>query len=500
MAQKPRKKLSTYQRKRDFEATPEPAGKPTDGKAPAKAGAEPRYVIHEHHARSLHWDLRLERDGALASWAIPKGIPNDPKRNHLAVHVEDHPLEYIDFAGEIPEGEYGAGTIEIWDRGTYETHKFRDDEVMITFHGERLNGKYVLFQTKGKNWMIHRMDPADPGHEPMPDRIVPMMAKLGKLPRDDDKWAYEIKWDGVRAILYGEGGRVRLTSRNLRDVTSQYLELRSLGRALGSREAVLDGEIVAFDEDDRPNFGLLQHRMHVGSESTVRRLMKSIPVVYMIFDVLYLDDRSTMERPYQERRELLEGLGLSGSHWRTPAHHVGDGAAMVEASREQGLEGVVAKRLDSRYEPGRRSSAWIKVKNRPSQEVVVGGWLPGQGRREDRIGSLAVGCYDVTRAEADRGGVEQTLRYAGNVGSGFKEDDLARLSRLLEPLRRKTSPFEGRQPPKGTIFVEPRLVVEVEFAEWTRTKTLRAPVFKGVRDDKDPQDVVLEREEGKAGA
>jgi bifunctional non-homologous end joining protein LigD len=484
------KKLSTYKAKRDFETTPEPAGAQAKSKRDKKAATEPRYVVHEHHARSLHWDLRLERDGVLVSWAIPKGIPNDPKRNHLAVHVEDHPLEYIDFAGEIPEGEYGAGKVEIWDKGTYETHKFRDDEVMVTFHGERLDGKYVLFQTKGKNWMIHRMDPADPGHEPMPDKIVPMMAKLAKLPRDDEHWAYEIKWDGVRAILYCQGGRVRLTSRNLRDVTSQYLELRGLGRALGSREAILDGEIVAFDEEERPNFGLLQHRMHVGSESTVRRLMKTIPVVYMIFDVLYLDGRSTMELPYVERRELVDDLGLSGSHWRTPVHHVGDGPAMVKASREQGLEGVVAKRLDSRYEPGRRSSAWLKVKNRPSQEVVVGGWLPGQGRREDRVGSLAVGYYD-----------DQRLRYAGQVGSGFKEDDLTRLAGLLEPLRRDTSPFEGdRQPPRGTFFVEPRLVVEVEFAEWTRTRTLRAPVFKGVRDDKDPQDVVLEREEGKAAA
>jgi bifunctional non-homologous end joining protein LigD len=488
------KKLSKYQQMRDFEATPEPKGGKT------KPASQPRFVVHEHHARSLHWDLRLERDGVLASWAIPKGIPSDPKRNHLAVHVEDHPLEYIDFAGEIPEGEYGAGAVEIWDRGTYETHKFREDEVMVTFHGERLKGKYVLFQTRGKNWMIHRMDPVEPGREPMPDRIVPMMARLAKLPRDDENWAYEIKWDGVRAILYCQGGRVRLTSRNLRDVTSQYLELRELGRVLGSREVVLDGEIVAFDEEDRPNFGLLQHRMHVGSESTVRRLMKTLPVVYMVFDVLYLEGRSTMDVPYEERRKLLEELGLTGPHWQTPAHHLGDGTAMVEASREQGLEGIIAKRLDSRYEPGRRSGAWLKVKNRPSQEVVVGGWLPGQGRREDRIGSLAVGYYDVTRAEAERQGVEQRLHYAGNVGTGFKEDDLVRLAALLGPLRRDTSAFEGRQPPKGTIFVEPQLVVEVEFAHWTRTRTLRAPAYKGVRDDKDPQDVVLEMEEGKAPA
>jgi bifunctional non-homologous end joining protein LigD len=218
--------------------------------------------------------------------------------------------------------------------------------------------------------------------------------------------------------------------------------------------------------------------------------MKTIPVVYMIFDVLYLDGQSTMDLPYEERRELLAGLGLDGSHWRTPAHHVGDGEAMVAASREQDLEGIIAKRLDSRYEPGKRSGAWLKVKNRPSQEVVVGGWLPGQGRREDRIGSLAVGYYE-----------KGNLRYAGNVGTGFKEKDLEKLAELLGPLRRDTSPFEGKkQPPKGVVFAEPKVVVEVEFAEWTRANTLRAPAYKGVRDDKDPQDVVLEREEAKAGA
>jgi bifunctional non-homologous end joining protein LigD len=245
---------------------------------------------------------------------------------------------------------------------------------------------------------------------------------------------------------------------------------------------------VAFDENERPNFGLLQRRMHVGSESTVRRLMKTIPVVYLIFDVLHLDGRSTMALPYEERRELLEGLELDGSHWRTPSYHVGDGEAMVEASRAQDLEGVIAKRLGCPYEPGRRSGNWLKVKNRPSQEVVVGGWLPGQGRREDRIGSLAVGYYE-----------GEELRYAGQVGTGFKEDDLRRLADLLTPLRTGTSPFAGkRQPPKGVVFAEPNLVVEVEFANWTRTNTLRAPAYKGVRDDKDPQDVVLERAEGKA--
>src|SRR5215218_11063170 len=205
-------RLERYRDKRDPGATPEPAGD-----APVAPAAEeaPRFVIQEHHARRLHWDLRLEHEGTLASWAVPKGIPADPKRNNLAVRTEDHPLEYLDFHGDIPEGEYGAGTMRIWDRGTYELHKFRDDEVMVTFHGERLEGKYVLFRTGGKNWMIHRMDPPqDADREPMPTGIEPMLARSGKLPPEDGRWGYEVKWDGVRAIGYAEGGRVKLVSRN----------------------------------------------------------------------------------------------------------------------------------------------------------------------------------------------------------------------------------------------------------------------------------------------
>ena len=228
----------------------------------------------------------------LVSWAVPKGIPPDPARNHLAVHTEDHPLEYIDFHGEIPAGQYGAGTMKIWDRGTYETHKFREDEVMVTFHGERLHGRYVLFRTREDDWMIHRMDPPeDPDREPMPERVQPMLARTGDLPRDKGEWAYEIKWDGVRAIGYVDGGRLRLESRNGNDITPRYPELRGLGPALGSSEAIFDGEVVAF-EDGRPSFQKLQCRMHLTSEHAVRRLAQSDPVVYMIFDLLWLDGHS----------------------------------------------------------------------------------------------------------------------------------------------------------------------------------------------------------------
>jgi bifunctional non-homologous end joining protein LigD len=469
--------LDSYRRKRDFSATPEPSGEGEAGE-----GRTPRFVVQEHHARSLHWDLRLEHEGALASWAVPKGIPPDPRRNNLAVRTEDHPLEYLDFHGEIPKGEYGAGTMKIWDRGTYELHKWRDKEVMVTFHGERVRGRYVLFRTDEKNWMIHRMDPPeDPDREPMPEKVEPMLARTGPLPRDDERWAYEIKWDGVRAIGYVDGGRLRLSARSGRDITPRYPELRGLGRALAGREAILDGEVVAFGPEGRPSFQKLQSRMHLTSEHAVRRLSESDPVSYIVFDLLWLDGHSLMGLEYLERRERLLELGLQGERWLTPAHHVGDGAAMLEASRAQGLEGIIAKRLDCPYYAGKRTPGWVKVKNVRTTDVVIGGWLPGEGRRSDQFGALVVGYHE-----------EGTLRYAGRVGTGFDEAELNRLGGLFARLAREESPFDGRQPPRETRFVDPVLVAAVDYGEWTQTRTLRHPVYKGLRDDVEPEDVVFD--------
>jgi bifunctional non-homologous end joining protein LigD len=466
--------LDEYRAKRDFSHTPEPAG------GAVEESELPRFVVQEHHARSLHWDLRLEHDGALASWAVPKGIPPDPDRNHLAVRTEDHPLEYLDFHGDIPAGEYGAGSMRIWDHGTYEQHKFREDEVMVTFHGERVHGRYVLFRTRGKDWMIHRMDPPeDPDRVPMPERLEPMLARSGSLPRDDGRWAYEVKWDGVRVIAFVEGGRVRLQARSGRDATERYPELRGMGRALGSREVVLDGEVVAFGDDGRPSFQRLQGRMHLTSESAVRRLSEREPVTYIAFDLLYEDGRDLMPLQYAQRRERLLALGLAGPSWQAPAHHVGDGAALLQATRAQGLEGVLAKRLDCPYTPGRRSPAWVKVKNVRSTEAVIGGWMPGEGNRSGRIGALLVGLHD------DEG----VLRYAGRVGTGFDTAELDRLAGLLEPLARQESPFTGRQPPKAARFTAPELVCTVDYGELTQALTLRHPVYKGLRDDVDPRAV-----------
>jgi bifunctional non-homologous end joining protein LigD len=469
-------------------------------------------VVQEHSATRLHWDLRLERDGVLASWAVPNGIPDEPKQNRKAIHTEDHPLEYLEFEGEIPAGTYGAGTMRIWDRGTYTVQKWEPRKVEVTFHGEKLRGRYALFATdrEGKDWMIHRMDPPeDPAREPMPRDIVPMLARAGKLPpaREDARYAYEVKWDGVRAIAYSEPGRLRFQSRNLNDITPRYPELTRLNRALSSHSAVLDGEIVAFDAEGRPSFGALQGRMHVTSESQVRRLARERPVDYVIFDLLWLDGHSLMGLPYTERRQRLAELDLDGEHWQVPEplSASGNGRAVLAASREHGLEGIVAKRRDSVYEPGRRSGAWIKIKNVNREELVIGGWVPGTGRRRDRIGALLVGAHDEAGERTDggdgdreqRAGRQQPgrpLRYAGRVGTGFTEPELDRLAGLLGPLERETSPFAPghAKPPRESVFVEPRLVAEVEYSEWTKDGMLRAPSYKGLRDDKQARDVVIE--------
>ncbi len=488
----PRNRLERYRDKRDFERTAEPAG----AQPANRNGEPPRFVVQEHHATRLHWDLRLEHEGALASWAIPNGIPPDPAENRLAVHTEDHPLEYLEFEGDIPEGQYGAGTMRIWDRGTYELHKWDPRKVEVTFQGERLKGRYGLFsiardESSASDWMIHRMDPpSDPGRDPFPERIVPMLARpSSNLPTPERGWAFEVKWDGVRAIAYVQPGRLRLESRNLNEITDAYPEVRGLVAQLGMRDAVLDGEIVAFDDHGRPSFERLQRRMHVTSPSAVRRLSTSTPVVFAIFDLLYLDGRSLTELPYSERRERLEKLGLKGPGWHVPAVHRGAGRRLLAATREQGLEGLVAKRLDSRYEAGRRTGAWLKVKHTLRQEMVIGGWIPGEGRRTERIGALLMGYYEA-------GG----FKYAGRVGTGFTEKTLADLTRRLVPLRRERSSFApGPKLPRTAVFVEPCLVAEVEFREWTNEGVMRAPSYKGLREDKSPRDISPETEASPGG-
>jgi DNA ligase D-like protein (predicted polymerase)/DNA ligase D-like protein (predicted 3'-phosphoesterase) len=426
--------LGEYRRKRSFDRTPEPE---PDG----TAGAGARFVVHEHHAKRLHWDLRLEHDGALMSWAIPNGIPQDPKHNRKAVHVEDHPLSYIDFHGTIPVGNYGAGQVTIWDKGVYECVKWEPGKVVVIFHGEQLQGRYALFRVgpSEKDWMIHRMDaPRDPGAQEIPELIQPMLARLSTLPADESEWAFEVKWDGVRAIARSQPGRISFINRKGDDITAACPELRALNRALGSHEAILDGEIVAFDDQGRPSSQALRSRMRLRSQAAVRRLAQTQRVTYLLFDLLWLDGHSLMELPYTERRARLQALNLDGERWRTPEYQPRDGTALLAASKEQGLEGIVAKRLDSPYTPGERGGSWLKIKSVQRQELDIGGRTEGKGSRSRGAGAPLRQTEEVKAllesGRRVRGGVEvevdgRTLKLTNlkkvlYPSSGFTKADL----------------------------------------------------------------------------
>jgi bifunctional non-homologous end joining protein LigD len=350
--------LTTYRRKRRADRTPEPV--PPAG--PLPTGGDDTFVIQEHHARRLHWDFRLERGGVLVSWAVPRGLPLDPKTNHLAVHTEDHPVEYAAFEGEIPAGEYGGGRVLVWDRGRYETEKWSDREVKVVLHGSRLSGRYVLFQTRGRDWMVHRMDPPpDPDWQPVPDRVDPMFpVRRARLPSGDG-WAVEFGWGGLRVIGSVTGGILRLSTVDEDDLVGRFPEVRGLGPELGSRAVVLDGELVALGAGRRPDPARLAHRLDAESDSAVRRLRRDEPVIFVLYDLLHLDGRSTTDRPYAERRRGLESLGLDGAGWQTaPSFHRAEAPAVRAAARDQGLPAVTARRLAAAYTPG-RSPDWVSV-------------------------------------------------------------------------------------------------------------------------------------------
>ena len=477
-APKPRE-LATYLAKRDATKTPEPMASPHP-KRRART-ALPIFVIQEHHASSLHWDFRLEHEGVLASWALPKGLPMDTRTNHLAVPTEDHPFDYAKFEGVIPEGEYGAGQVSIWDHGTYDLELWREDEVKFELHGSRATGHFALFRTGEKRWMIHRMDPIAKDFVAMPDELAPMLAVSGSLPTSKSGWSYEFKWDGVRAVLFVDGGRVRAMTRNGRNIVTNFPELREIGAFLGSRSAVLDGEIVALDSEGRPSFAALSHRLHVTSAAQIKKLSQTTPATFFAFDLMYLEGSDLTGHTYDERRAALESLHLEGESFVTPPSFTTSGKRALAISRERRLEGVVAKRRDSRYAPGQRSPAWVKVKNFLTQEVVIGGWTQGKGERTGSLGSLLVGI------PTDGG-----LVYAGKVGTGMSAETRDDILRRLGSRRRATSPFvEGlrRSEASEAHFVRPDLVGEVQFSEWTATGRLRHPSWRGFRSNKAPGEV-----------
>jgi len=499
-------KLDTYRSMRSADRTPEPVPEP--GYLPH--GNDDTFVIQEHHARRLHYDFRLEHGGVLVSWAVPKNIPPDTGQNRLAVQTEDHPLDYADFAGIIPRGEYGGGSVSIWDAGTYATEKWRNDEVMVVLNGRRARGRYVLIHTKDNSWLMHRMKDQSPAvtdgagtttatlttvqrRQPPapPSDLAPMLATAGTVRdiADDDAWRFEGKWDGIRALATLGPSGLRLHSRAGNDFTHAYPELQVLAELLDGHSGVFDGEIVALDDKGVSRFHLLQQRMNVVAARDVNRLRQTVPVQFWLFDVLHLDGISLLRKRYEDRRRVLTALPLSGDVCRVPDRLPGPVANALQASVDRTWEGIVAKRVDSTYLPGKRSRAWLKIKNFTDIEVVIVGWRPGAGRREGSLGALLVAVPD----SAGR------LRYAGKVGTGFTDVVLDQLMAALKPLHTSTSAVRDtvpREDSRDANWVQPTLVGEVTYAEWTPDRRLRAASWRGLRPDKSVADLEPETVEG----
>jgi bifunctional non-homologous end joining protein LigD len=471
-------KLAEYKRKRDPKKTPEPFG----GR---KRRKDPIFVVQRHDARRLHYDFRLERNGALASWAVPKGVPLEPGQQHLAVHVEDHPLEYASFEGEIPKGQYGAGTVELWDQGTYElVEEKKNGGLTVRLHGKRLDGTYALVPAKlsgdPKNWLIIRKKDVEAAKEvtsapPLHRKYAPMLATPTEdVPRGEG-WAFEIKWDGYRIVASVAGSEAELRTRKDQDYTQRFENVaKELVKALKTPDCVVDGEVCALDDEGRPSFSAMQQ----GKSGT--------PLVYFVFDVLEIEGEATVDLPLAERRKRLEKLLDKRNKTIRFSESFDDGEALLTAAKQQQLEGIMAKRVDSKYHPGKRTRDWLKIKPHGRQEFVIAGYTKGQGRRSGTLGSLVLGAY--------RGG---ELVYIGNVGTGFTEKEIRRLLAALKPLERDAPPF--REVPKmakvkkgDVVWVEPKLVAEVEFVEWTHDGRLRAPAYKGLREDKEAREVRIE--------
>ena len=525
--------LTEYKRKRRFDKTPEP--KPEPHHTPTPRGNY--FCVQRHDATRLHYDFRLEVDGTLKSWAVPKGPSLEPLAKHLAMHVEDHPLDYGSFEGNIPKGEYGGGSVMLWDRGTFDVlgdmparAQIERGDFKFRLHGEKLRGEFALVlmrgRGKGNEWLLIKKkdaeakpawniedyarsvltgrtqqeiaqdlppatDPPATGHQPpatdlatversvqspMPRTVSPMLATLTEQPPSGDAWLYEVKWDGVRALCFIEDNQLRILTRNQKRCEQQYPELSVLPRFVKASSAIIDGEIAVLDDQGRSSFSLIQPRISVSDPNTIAHLSRSAPVTLFAFDLLYLDGYDLRGVPLEERRRLLEGVLTPAEHIRLSDLFTVNGAAMLEAARAHGLEGIVAKRRDSKYE-GRRSRDWMKIKVVSSDDFVIGGFTHGE---RDYFSSLVLGLYDHGK-----------LVHAGQVGTGFNEKSLRDIYSKLEPLINKKSPFTGPvKALRDVTWVKPELVAEIKFLEFTPDGLLRAPVFVALRPDKDPKECV----------
>ncbi|HEY1467784.1 MAG TPA: DNA ligase D [Candidatus Acidoferrum sp.] len=552
-------KLEEYKRKRRFDRTPEPSGEPepasgavADKPSPAakrtrlpkpklpqlevRPGAEhgDTFVVQKHRATRLHYDFRLAIDGTLKSWAVPKGPSLNSADKRLAVQTEDHPLDYANFEGKIPEGNYGAGTVMVWDRGTFSvigegsaSKQIERGEIKFNLNGEKLRGSFVLVKLKhsekGNEWLFikhkdasedptwnvdehdgsvltgrtikeiaeesppkREANPIEPSEldgarkSAMPAHIEPMLATLGDHPFSDPDWLFEIKWDGVRALTRIEDGVLTLRSRNGVDITKRYPELGFLPQAFAASQAIIDGEIVALDERGLSSFERLQERMHVRAPS--ERLVSQTPVVYFAFDLLYCDGYDLRKAPLVERKQLLQRLVHPSERFRYADHQLEHGKELFELAKQTGLEGIVAKRADSPYVSD-RSAYWLKLKVTNTLDAVVGGWTESRSTALP-FGSLLLGLYQ-----------DKKLRFIGHVGSGFDGKKLEEISGQLKKLATADCPFdvvpETNEKPS---WVEPALVARVKFSGWTQEHVLRHPVFLALREDARPTDCRWESE------
>ena len=521
--------LGEYERKRAFDKTPEP--KPAPGSNTGTSG--PVFCVQRHDATRLHYDFRLEMDGVLKSWAVPKGPSLQPLAKALAVHVEDHPLDYGGFEGNIPKGQYGGGSVMLWDHGTYELlgdasgpDQIKRGDLKFRLHGEKLQGEFALVlmrgRGKGNEWLLikkrdataqtdwnvedhatsvltgrtqqeiaedlpavkvdgKRFDAAKlPGAvaSVMPEAVTPMMAHLVDKPPEGDEWLYEVKWDGVRVLCFLEAGRLRMVTRTGNRCEQQYPELSVLPHHVASSVAILDGEVAVLDDKGRSSFGLIQPRIHVVDPNSIAHLARSKPATLFLFDVLYLDGYDLRGAPLGERKRALEALVAPSDHIRISEHFQTNGAAMLEAARANGLEGILAKRVDSKYE-GRRSHDWLKIKALNQQEFVIAGFTHGD---RDYFSSLVLGLYENGK-----------LVHVGQVGTGFDAKSLLDIHEKLAPLVVKKSPFAGRvKLDREVTWVKPELVAMVRYLEFTGDGILRAPAFLGLRNDKAAKDCTRE--------
>jgi len=471
--------LYEYVRKREFgeEGTTEPA--------PGEAvGTGTSFVIHKHRATRLHYDVRLEHQGGLWSWAVPRGLPTEKGDKRLAVQTEVHPLEYGSFEGTIPEGHYGAGEVRIFDDGWYEPIEWTDTKVSFRLHGRRYPDLEFHFVKTRTDWLAFLASANTAPTPARPSRFQPMLAEGGGQPFDDPAWRFEPKLDGIRALAEMETGGTVFRTRRGRDVSFQYPDIHMVHELVDQVNAVLDGEIVAVNADGKDSFEVLQQRMNLQNEREIKRVAKQIPVSFVVFDILWLDGRDTTGLALEERRELLELIVEEDHRLQLMSYTDGDGKAFVETARSFGLEGVVAKRHGSRYAPGRRTPDWSKIKLISTQDCVILGWTPGQGGRSTSFGALLVGAID-----------DGELRWVGQVGTGFDHKTLDRLMEQLQPLVRKDPPIDDASLRKlrGATFVDPELVCEVEYHEITKsTGKMRAPSFRGLRPDKSPDECLLE--------